>query len=881
MSTLVRKTKAELLEEKFYSALRDVFIGAKVEGESGYINLMRVKSRYFVEGIFPQLKEDITSELAAFPDFKAELFDKLYTFFHRYFSESGSIYFRHTPLHQNIYERVYTNERDVMLFWKTHMLYYVKTDRLFRSLTVEPEEEGQLRFFFDASTLQNKKNNEKRELVYDFRERREADGTLVFTVSYSEKGRKTKTDEIIRQLKVKAGVKATADELGRAFRLFERQSEVDYFINRDARQFLEEQFRLWLYQYVFRGENVWTERRIAELQALQRVALKIIDFIAQFENELVKIWNKPKFARRSNYVITLDKIVEGDEALARRLLKHEGMKGQTAEWRDLNIVGVEFEAANVWKKDLTGERLDERYRCLPVDTRHFKELEPEILALFDDLDAALDGWLIKSENYQALNTMLPKLRERVKCIHIDPPYNTATSGFEYENTYKHSSWLSMMENRIEKSLGFMSGDGSFLCHIDENEYERLQLLFEETPLPNAGTIIWDKKNPMLGRKGVATQHEYIIWRTVDENPIYLSGANSKLIIDAAASIIAKNGGVNDKARKEFSSWIAGQENLSGGEKAYKFLDDDGEVYRGVAMGAPEQRTDPKFFIPLIHPVTKKNCPVPATGWSRTPDKIQDLIKKGEILFGKDETTQPQRKVFLKKDYQRQLSSVIQEAKRGKTDLIALGLEFPYGHPVSLYETLLGASLSEEDDLALDFFAGSGTTAHAVINLNREDGVRRKYVLVEANEYFHTVILPRVKKVVFADKWKDGNPAAGSTGISHFCKYYELEQYEETLQRVKYEDSTFFDNPYEDPFHSYVFLRDVKLLDAVEVDTARESVKVDFARLYPDIDAAETLSNLLGKPIRRLAPGTVEFDDGEKLDLNNLDFRTVKPLIWWQ
>ncbi len=122
-------------EQKFSNALRDVFVGARVEGESGYINLMRIKARYYEEGVFPKLQRDINEALKPFPTFREELFDKLYAFFSRYFSESGAIYFRHTPLHQNVYEKVYTDDKDVMLFWKTHMLYYVKTDRLFRSRT--------------------------------------------------------------------------------------------------------------------------------------------------------------------------------------------------------------------------------------------------------------------------------------------------------------------------------------------------------------------------------------------------------------------------------------------------------------------------------------------------------------------------------------------------------------------------------------------------------------------------------------------------------------------------------------------------------------------------------------------------------------------------
>ena len=153
-------------EQKFFNALRDVFVGAKIEGESGYINLMRIKSRYYTVGVFPKLQQDINEALKPFPGFRDELFEKLYDFFHRYFSESGSIYFRYTPLHQNVYEKVYTDDKDVMLFWKTHMLYYVKTDRLFKSMEVEID--GR-KFFFDVAALEHKKANEKRDIVYTFK----------------------------------------------------------------------------------------------------------------------------------------------------------------------------------------------------------------------------------------------------------------------------------------------------------------------------------------------------------------------------------------------------------------------------------------------------------------------------------------------------------------------------------------------------------------------------------------------------------------------------------------------------------------------------------------------------------------------------------------
>ncbi|MCL0056664.1 hypothetical protein M1N81_03815, partial [Dehalococcoidia bacterium] len=114
----------------------------------------------------------------------------------------------------------------------------------------------------------------------------------------------------------------------------------------------------------------------------------------------------------------------------------------------------------------------------------------------------------------------------------------------------------------------------------------------------------------------------------------------------------------------------------------------------------------------------------------------------------------------------------------------------------------------------------------------------------------------------------------------FFKYYKLEQYEDTLRKVKYEDADLFDNPNEDPYNQYVFMKDLKMLEALEVDYESNKVKVDIKKLYPNIDIPETLSNLLGKWIRRVTPDSVEFEDGEKIDMKNLDYKLIKPLIWW-
>ena len=244
---------------------------------------------------------------------------------------------------------------------------------------------------------------------------------------------------------------------------------------------------------------------------------------------------------------------------------------------------------------------------------------------------------------------MEKYRNSIRCVHIDPPYNTNTSGFLYKNDYQHSSWLTMMENRLSLAEQLMAPDSCVLCHIDENEYENLFQVFNILPMKNQGTIVWDKRNPVGGTNTIATQHEYIVCNFKGNIKLYVLPLNREAILRKSGSLIKKHDGVTQKCRKEFRKWIKENTDLSGGERAYSEIDDEGEVYTSVHMGAPERRTiDPKFFQPLIHPVTCKPCPVPRNGFSGTPEFMQDLLAKNEILFGPDETTQPSKKMVFER-----------------------------------------------------------------------------------------------------------------------------------------------------------------------------------------------------------------------------------------
>ena len=756
---------------------------------------------------------------------EADVFNHLHAFFSRYYQEGDFISKRRYSKRRR-YAIPYNGE-EVYLHWANNDQYYVKTAEHFRdyaftsrgvtarfelrAANVEQNNvQGDKRFFLprpeetvwdeNADSVvvpfEYRPLTEREEIAYGKKNQQDA---IVAEALTQIPERLTQADRALAALTAerrKNGEGKPVSFLEHHLRRYVRRNTSDFFIHKDLKGFLARELDFYLKNEVLHldemeaaGED-WAEGWFQIMRAIKTVGGRIIDFLDQIEQFQKMLWEKRKFVTETQYCITVGHV---DESFYPGIAACEP---QWAEWKQL--FHIDENESNLFNsgRDKKGKRAAflKAHPTLVLDTGHFDAgFVDSLLASFDDLDGLTDGLLMHSENFQALGLLTEKLRGQLACVHIDPPYNTQTSGFLYKNEYQHSSWLAMMHNRIALGVSLLHSDGAFLCHIDENEYEVLHLLLTHMGIPDGGTIVWDKKNPMLGRKGIATQHEYVLWRTRDESAIYMRPANGNLILDKAESLVRDHGGFNEQVRREFSGWVRNNEDLTGGERAYRLIDDQGRVFRGVAMGAPEPRANPKFHIPLIHPVTKKECPVPSNGWSRTPESLQELIAKGEILFGDDETAQPQKKVFLKAAVGRQLSSVLSDAGRGKNDVEKLGVAFPYCHPVSLYAQLLGAAAVENGNAVLDYFAGSGTTGHAVIHLNREDGGERKFILVEMGDYFDTVLLPRIKKVTFTPEWKDGKPKRMATREEaerspRIVKYMRLESYEDALGNIGFDDA---------------------------------------------------------------------------------------------
>ena len=756
---------------------------------------------------------------------EAAVYNHLYTFFSRYYQDGDFISKRRYSKKER-YAIPYNGE-EVYLYWANHDQYYVKTAEHFTDYTWKAPHDVTVHFKLQAADVEviNVKGEKRfflpvlNDVAWDAETR-----TLTIPFQYrplteQEKityGNKKQQEKIIEEAlkrlpnQLKGNTEALAalaaerrkdakgnpvSHLEHHLRQYTARNTRDFFIHKDLKGFLSRELDFYIKNEVLNldeleaaGENLaagWFQL----MRLIKRVGYHIIDFLAQIEDFQKALWEKKKFVTETFWCVTVGHI---PETFYPEIAANDA---QWQEWREL--LHIHELPKDLWSGDLTTKEdriaFLKAHPSLVLDTRHFsRDFTDRLLASFENLDEMTDGLLVHSENWQALNLLLEKYRGRVQCVHIDPPYNTEASGFPYKNDYRHSSWLSMIRDRALLSLVLLSTNGTFLVHIDEYEFQRLNLLLEQI-FGYVGTAIWDKLNPMMGAKALATQHEYIFFCSHEPRAFFIRPENVKKILAKAASIVLKHGKVTAGAQREFTNWVRQAPGLSGGERAYQYIDEQGRVYRLVAMTWPNPTPPPpEFFEPLIHPITGKPCPVPARGWSLSPKTMQKLIERGEIVFGPDETTQPQRKVYLSE--RKALSSVIRNGARGKKELESLGLDFTYSHPSSLYVTLIEAGLAGGvgGSWVLDYFAGSGTTGHAVINLNREDGGRRKFILVEMGEYFDTVLLPRIKKVTFTPEWKDGRPKRTATQEEfergpRIVKVIRLESYEDALNNITFDE----------------------------------------------------------------------------------------------
>lgn len=384
---------------------------------------------------------------------------------------------------------------------------------------------------------------------------------------------------------------------------------------------------------------------------------------------------------------------------------------------------------------------------------------------------------IEGDNLETLKLLQESYLCAVRLIYIDPPYNTGHDfvypdafvmdneeyangtgyfdedgnvNFSRENSETagkyHSDWCSMIYSRLLLARNLLTDDGVILINMDEHEISNLQKICAEVfgESNDLGTIVWDKRNPKGDAQGISCQHEYIVVYAKNKTVFTQSckmqrpKKNAQRILKKAAQLYAKVGQEYslDDANDELSAWVRTQNDFSGGEKAYHKMDEHGNVYRAVSMAWPNKKKAPDdYFLPLIHPVTKKPCPVPERGWRNPPATMKKMMQEGRILFGKDETTIPNSKYLLKDNMYENIPSLLYYGSSDTELLSQMGIPFDTPKVVSICKEHIQA-LTEEGDLILDFFSGSATVAHAVMQANAEDGADRRYMMIQIPETVH-------------------------------------------------------------------------------------------------------------------------------------------------
>lgn len=496
--------------QKFFSKLESIYLGTKIstQNKNGFLNILDIKEKYFKN--FKQDIMDKLKESGLDSDDLGDIYNKLFTFFDSYLNESGTPYFADTPYFKNIHAKVYSNQKDTALFYKTSDLYYIKSDSIYEDAILTNEFET-FSLSFNTSNFIPKSDNQKNKTYFYLKNIDNSTQQLNIEVSNQnemeefeipvfKKSSSEFSDEFSKKLKE---FKLNEDEVKKLFRAYKRQNEIDFFIHKNAKSFLEEQFDLFFYNYLFKDSKIqnWQDSAINKLLALRNIALFIIEKIADFENELKAIWLKPKFAKQTNFVFTLNMIKNPSEFINDKQIK---------EWQDLGLVTGDDYSKNPF---------------LPLDTKFLDEKSKiKLLSQFDNIDEALNGELIKADNFQALNTIMPKYKGKIDLIYIDPPFNTG-SDFAYVDRFQDSTWLTLMNNRLEIAKNLLSDKGSFYLHLDHNaDYYGRILLNDTFGKENfQREIIWELKG-VSGYKslidGFVRGHETILYATKTENSIF-------------------------------------------------------------------------------------------------------------------------------------------------------------------------------------------------------------------------------------------------------------------------------------------------------------------------------------------------------------------------
>lgn len=410
----------------------------------------------------------------------------------------------------------------------------------------------------------------------------------------------------------------------------------------------------------------------------------------------------------------------------------------------------------------------------------YHQLVPNEKNSLTDKISLHDNLIIQGDNLKALKALLPTYGGKVKCIYIDPPYNTGNEGWVYndnvnspmmqewlgkevdnEDLTRHDKWLCMMMPRLKLLRELVAEEGVIFISIDENEEHHLRNLCDEIFGAHnfIEKVIWNKRIPK-NDKGIGNIHEYILIYVKDSS-IRHEFKMPKDGIDEVYEFVAKlkkNKTPIPEAEEKLKAFYK-KKGFDRGITLYNNLYNNYNLWGKINVSWPNAKTGPRYDV--LHPKTKKPTKVPDNGWRYTEDTFNsyldydNLIERhdgsfvcGEVWFAKDENTQPSyiKPLDSVKDFL--FRSIISLKSSGGSELddILPGHEFPHPKTFRLIKKLL-QTIDDKDFIVLDSFAGSGTTAHAVHSLNEEDGGNRKCILIETEDYANTITAERVRRVI--------------------------------------------------------------------------------------------------------------------------------------
>lgn len=440
---------------------------------------------------------------------------------------------------------------------------------------------------------------------------------------------------------------------------------------------------------------------------------------------------------------------------------------------------------------------------------HHREVPYRLIHCDGDLsagDAESDNLLVQGDNLEALRALLPYYAGKVKCIYIDPPYNTGNEGWVYndnvnspemkawlgqvvgkeaEDLSRHDKWLCMMYPRLRLLREFLNQEGTIAISIDENEISNLITLMDEVfgRQNRVSTIVWQK-----GKKGdaklIPTIHEYIA--IYARNKAHLTAKNTKWrkrkegadeVLSKYADIRERLQSDHDAIRSEMMNWYRSLKNNDPkkSHKHYNWSDDRG-LYFAADFAGPDDGRESRPRYNILHPTTMKPCKIPSTGWRWEEDKTKEAMEMEpmRVHFGATHNTIPCRKSYLFEIDSEPLQSVFYKDGRAATlqveSILGEG-SFQFPKDVDVIAELISV-LSGDGDVIIDSFAGSGSTGHAVLSLNHISKEQRKFILIEMDEITASEkTAVRISKVIsgYKQMTKPFADIQGLGGGFRFCR----------------------------------------------------------------------------------------------------------------